>query len=93
MNRDFIRANYTKFEYRIPMRDGVKLFASVYIPKDVFTDPRKIPHIDGAPLQRPAIRDRLAGQESPGYLQRQKKTRTRAFPITFISVSFFGRFS
>ncbi len=31
---DFARANYTKFEYRIPMRDGVKLFTSVYVPKD-----------------------------------------------------------
>ncbi len=32
--RDFIRANYTKFEYRIPMRDGKKLFTAVYVPKD-----------------------------------------------------------
>jgi hypothetical protein len=39
----FIRENYTKFEYRIPMRDGVKLFTSVYIPKDVFTDGRTYP--------------------------------------------------
>jgi uncharacterized protein len=44
VNRDFIRANYTKFEYRIPIRDGVKLFASVYIPKDVFTGSRKCPY-------------------------------------------------
>src|SRR5580765_341366 len=29
-----IKAHYTKAEYRIPMRDGVKLFTSVYIPKD-----------------------------------------------------------
>ncbi len=28
----YIRANYTKFEYRVPMRDGVKLFTSVYMP-------------------------------------------------------------
>lgn len=27
-------ANYTKHEYQIPMRDGVKLFTQVYIPKD-----------------------------------------------------------
>ncbi len=39
----FIRENYTKFEYRIAMRDGVKLFTSVYIPKDVFTDGRTYP--------------------------------------------------
>ncbi|TDF42261.1 CocE/NonD family hydrolase [Alteromonadaceae bacterium M269] len=31
---DYIRANYTKFEYQIAMRDGVKLFTSVYIPND-----------------------------------------------------------
>ena len=31
---EWIRSNYTKFEYRIPMRDGVKLFTSVYVPKD-----------------------------------------------------------
>ena len=43
VNRDFVRENYTKFEYRIPMRDGVKLFTSVYIPKDVFTESRAYP--------------------------------------------------
>lgn len=31
---DYIRANYTKFEYQIPMRDGIKLFTSVYVPND-----------------------------------------------------------
>ena len=30
----YVRAHYTKFDYRIPMRDGVKLFTSVYAPKD-----------------------------------------------------------
>jgi len=30
----YIRDNYIKYEYQIPMRDGVKLFTSVYIPKD-----------------------------------------------------------
>ena len=29
-----LRARYTKFEFRIPMRDGVKLFTVVYVPKD-----------------------------------------------------------
>lgn len=29
-----VAAHYTKFEYRIPMRDGVKLFTAVYVPKD-----------------------------------------------------------
>jgi putative CocE/NonD family hydrolase len=31
---EFIKANYTKHEYRIPMRDGVHLFTAVYVPKD-----------------------------------------------------------
>ena len=43
MGRDFVRENYSKFEYRIPMRDGVKLFTSVYIPKDAFTDNKTYP--------------------------------------------------
>ncbi len=30
----YTRAHYTKFEYRIPMRDGVRLFTIVYAPKD-----------------------------------------------------------
>jgi predicted acyl esterase len=30
-----VRAHYTKYEYRIPMRDGVKLYTAVYAPKDV----------------------------------------------------------
>ena len=31
---EYTRAHYTKYDYRIPMRDGVKLFTSVYAPKD-----------------------------------------------------------
>ncbi len=31
---EYTRAHYTKFDYRIPMRDGVKLFTTVYVPKD-----------------------------------------------------------
>jgi uncharacterized protein len=30
----YMRANYEKFEYSIPMRDGIKLFTVVYVPKD-----------------------------------------------------------
>ena len=30
----YIRENYTKREYQIPMRDGVRLFTSVYMPTD-----------------------------------------------------------
>ena len=43
VNAAYVRENYTKFEYRIPMRDGVKLFTSVYIPKDVFSDGKTYP--------------------------------------------------
>jgi putative CocE/NonD family hydrolase len=31
---EYVKANYTKYEYRIPMRDGKKLFTAVYAPKD-----------------------------------------------------------
>jgi putative CocE/NonD family hydrolase len=31
---DYIKSHYTKYEYQIPMRDGVKLFTSVYVPKE-----------------------------------------------------------
>ena len=30
----YTRAHYTKYEYKVPMRDGVKLFTCVYVPKD-----------------------------------------------------------
>jgi putative CocE/NonD family hydrolase len=31
---DLVRATYTKYEYLVPMRDGVRLFTAVYVPKD-----------------------------------------------------------
>jgi len=31
---DQVQASYTKYEYLIPMRDGVRLFTAVYAPKD-----------------------------------------------------------
>jgi putative CocE/NonD family hydrolase len=37
---EYVKANYTKYEYRIPMRDGKRLFTSVYVPKD---DAQKYP--------------------------------------------------
>ena len=36
---DFVRAHYTKYEYRIPMRDGKRLFTAVYVPKDAAGGP------------------------------------------------------
>jgi uncharacterized protein len=34
VRESYIRNNYTKIERYIPMRDGIKLFTSIYIPKD-----------------------------------------------------------
>jgi putative CocE/NonD family hydrolase len=31
---EYTRAHYTKHDYRIPMRDGTKLFTTMYVPKD-----------------------------------------------------------
>lgn len=31
---EYVKAHFTKYEYRIPMRDGKRLFTSVYVPKD-----------------------------------------------------------
>ena len=31
---EYVKANYTKYEYRIPMRDGKRLFTAVYAPKE-----------------------------------------------------------
>src|SRR5579864_4002480 len=36
---DFIKAHYTKYDYQIAMRDGVRLFTSVYIPKSADAPP------------------------------------------------------
>ena len=30
-----VREHYTKYEYQVPMRDGVRLFTAVYLPKNV----------------------------------------------------------
>jgi putative CocE/NonD family hydrolase len=36
---NYVRVHYTKYEYRIPMRDGKRLFTSVYVPKDATGGP------------------------------------------------------
>jgi len=33
-NTAWLAEHYTKYEHRIPMRDGVRLFTRVYVPKD-----------------------------------------------------------
>jgi uncharacterized protein len=43
---EFIKTHYGKYEYRIPMRDGVKLFVSVYVPvAGAFKDPGPYPFL------------------------------------------------
>lgn len=37
---EYIRKNYSKFEYRIPARDGKLLFTSIYVPNDASTTKR-----------------------------------------------------
>jgi predicted acyl esterase len=50
---DYIKANYQKYEYQIPMRDGRKLFTSVYVPKD---QSKKYPFMmDSTCIQRGAL--------------------------------------
>jgi uncharacterized protein len=57
-----IKAQYTKYEYRIPMRDGKRLFTAVYVPKD---DSHKYPIMlnrtpySVAPYGADEYRDRL----------------------------------
>ncbi len=31
---EYVKAHYTKYEYRVPVRDGKRLFTAVYVPKD-----------------------------------------------------------
>jgi putative CocE/NonD family hydrolase len=43
---DFVRTHYAKFEYRIPMRDGAKMFVAAYVPKPgAFKDPGPYPFL------------------------------------------------
>ncbi len=35
-----LREKYTKYEYRVPVRDGTRLFTAVYVPKDAGPDKR-----------------------------------------------------
>ena len=65
-----IKAHYTKYEYRIPMRDGKRLFTAVYVPKDqsqTLSDPA-----DAHAVQRQALRRRsVQGRPRPVAAVRQ----------------------
>jgi len=62
-----IRANYTKQEVMIPMRDGVQLFTSIYVPKDSTTKHpilmRRTPY-SCAPYGPSAISPFVGGQQA-----------------------------
>ena len=66
---DYVRAHYTKYEYRIPMRDGVRLFTAVYVPKaSAFADdPGPYPFLmDRTPYSvEPYGEDRYPAQLGP----------------------------
>ncbi|RMD96356.1 MAG: CocE/NonD family hydrolase [Calditrichaeota bacterium] len=72
---DYIREHYVKYEYRIPMRDGVKLFTSVYVPKD---KSRKYPII----LKRTPYSVRPYGPDN--YIRRPDNQRMRYFQEGYI---------
>ena len=51
---EYTRSHYTKYEFRIPMRDGVKLFTAVYVPKDhvaALSDPDAAHAVFGRPVR------------------------------------------
>jgi putative CocE/NonD family hydrolase len=37
---EYLRSHFTKFEYRIPTRDGTRLFTSIYVPNDASASKR-----------------------------------------------------
>jgi predicted acyl esterase len=78
----YIRSHYTKFEYRIPMRDGVHLFTSVYVPSDA--SPKKTYPITvadavlgsarTAPIATPATSDRPPRSRRPATSSSRKQS-------------------
>jgi uncharacterized protein len=74
---DYIRQHYVKYEYRIPVRDGVKLFTVAYVPKD------KSQHY-------PIILTRTPYSVAPyghdGYIDNPGLQRTRYFHEEYIVV-------
>ncbi len=86
-----IREHYTKYEHRIPMRDGVHLFTAVYLPKDdskphpflIFRTPYGISVGGGDPLKHYGV-DYSPGRlgpseefEAAGYIFVQQEVRGR----------------
>ncbi len=73
---DQVKAHYTKYEYRIPMRDGKKLFTAVYVPKD--QDQRYPILLTRTPYSCRALRRRsVPGQPRPVAAVRQGRLHLR----------------
>ena len=73
-----VRERYTKYEYRVPMRDGVRLFTAVYVPKDVVAD---LPAADHAhALQR---RPRMARTPTTSTLGPSKEFQDEGFIFVY----------
>ena len=66
---DFVRDQYTKFEYQIPMRDGVKLYTIVYVPKDA-SDANRYPMLLKRSLFSVASHPKVVGPNA--YVMRDK---------------------
>lgn len=72
-NEQWIRDNYTKMERMVPMRDGIKLFTSIYTPKD---NSKKHPILFNrtpyscAPYGEDKISGRLSGSYLMDYLKK-----------------------
>jgi putative CocE/NonD family hydrolase len=81
---EYLRANYTKREVLIPMRDGVKLFTSIYVPNDT-TRPHPIifqrtpysvaPY--GADKYSPFLGNQLRAYAHEGYIIVRQDVRGR----------------
>ena len=86
--KDDVRVRYTKYEYRIPMRDGVKLFTAVYVPKDAAAG-RSYPILLNrtpygvAPYGTDAYREDLGpvGGRGPRGLHLRVPGRARTLPV------------
>src|ERR1017187_10869752 len=71
-HEDYVRAHYSKFEFRIPMRDGKRLFTAVYVPKDAAGGPypflmNRTPY-NVAPYGEDRSEEHTSELQSPMYL-------------------------
>jgi putative CocE/NonD family hydrolase len=73
----YIRQHYKKYEYQIPMRDGIRLFTAVYVPKDTH---RKYPII----MTRTPYSVAPYGPDK--YINEPGKQRTRYFHEGYIVI-------